>query len=227
MRRVLRFDTVPSTMAEAAKLAAAGCESGTAVVAEEQTAGVGRHGHAWHSARGAGLYVSVVLRIPPAPVLTLALGIAAAEAIETTTGLRVDLRWPNDLMLRGRKTGGILVEAVPGAAIAGTGINVGHRGFPPELAEIATSLRMESGREHSKEALLTALLDWTGHFTALPPEEILREFAARSSYVRGKRVTVDDELEGVTEGLDAGGFLILRLRDGTRTTIMAGGVRPA
>jgi BirA family biotin operon repressor/biotin-[acetyl-CoA-carboxylase] ligase len=226
MRRILHFDTLPSTMTEAASLAARGCESGTAVVADEQTAGVGRHGHIWHSERGTGLYVSIILRVPAAPLVTLAVGIAAAEAIETVTGLRPDLRWPNDLMLRERKAGGILVETAPGAVVAGIGINLNQRSFPPDLADQATSLRLESGREQSKETLLQALLGWVDHFVSRPADEILAEFSARSSYVRGKRVLVDGALEGVTDGLDAAGFLILRQPDGTRTTIWAGGVRP-
>jgi BirA family biotin operon repressor/biotin-[acetyl-CoA-carboxylase] ligase len=226
MPRILRFNTLPSTMLEAARLVEEGCENGTAVVADEQTAGIGRHGHTWHSERGVGLYVSIVLRLPAAPVLTLALGVAAAEAIESVAGLRVDLRWPNDLMLRERKAGGILVETATAAVVAGIGINVNQRRFPPELADLATSLFLETGREHSREALLQALLGWVNHYVTRPASEILDEFSARSSYVRGKRVLVESA-EGVTDGLDEAGFLILRRPDGTRTTILAGGVRPA
>jgi BirA family biotin operon repressor/biotin-[acetyl-CoA-carboxylase] ligase len=227
MREIFRFESIPSTMLEAARLAAGGCASGTAVVADEQTAGAGRHGRSWHSERGAGLYVSVVLRLPPAPVLTLALGIATAEAIENISGLNADLRWPNDVMLRERKTAGILVEAGERAMIAGIGINVNHRSFPAELAESATSLRLESGREYSKDALLEALLGWIDHYAALPADEVLSQFSARSTYVRGKRVTVDGGIGGITDGLDDSGFLILRRPGGERTTILAGGVRPA
>jgi BirA family biotin operon repressor/biotin-[acetyl-CoA-carboxylase] ligase len=214
-------------MKEAAGLAAGGCDSGTAVVAEEQTAGVGRHGRWWHSERGAGLYVSVVLRKPPAPAVTLAMGIAVAEAIENITGLRADLRWPNDLMLRERKLAGILVEAVPGALIVGIGLNVNHARFPEEIAATATSLLIESGREHSREALLDALLGWVDHYADVAVADAVLEWAARSSYARGKRVVVEEAGEGVTDGLDENGFLILRRADGSRTTILAGGVRPA
>jgi BirA family biotin operon repressor/biotin-[acetyl-CoA-carboxylase] ligase len=196
-------------------------------VAEEQTAGVGRHGRSWHSERGAGLYVSVVLRRPPAPAVTLAMGVAAAEAIENTTGLRADLRWPNDLMLRGRKVAGVLVESIPGALIVGIGLNVNHASFPEGIAEAATSLRIETGREHSREALLEALLGWVDRYADVPVADTIREWEAHSSYARGKRVVVDDVGEGVTDGLDENGFLILRRADGSRTTILAGGVRPA
>ena len=226
-RTIARFESLPSTMQEAARLAAAGCEAGTAVVAEEQTAGVGRHGHSWHSERGAGLYVSVVLRRPAAPWITLAMGLAAAEAIENTTGLRADLRWPNDVMLGGRKLAGILVESVPGALIVGVGVNVNQQAFPADIAHLATSLRIESGREHSKVAVLEALLGWVDHYAGMDGGDVIREFQERSSYARGRRVVVDGAGEGVTEGLDEQGFLILRRPDGSRTTILAGGVRPA
>src|SRR5436305_1823180 len=105
--------------------AAAGCPRGTIVIAGEQFAGQGRHGHTWHSEANTGLYCSLVLE--PAPLLTLALGLAAVDAIERATGLVCDIRWPNDLMLGGKKTGGILVQLVEGAAIAGIGINVNQR----------------------------------------------------------------------------------------------------
>ncbi len=86
-----------STMRDAAALASQGCAHGTAVVAEEQTSGIGRHGHSWHSEPAAGLYVSVVLRLPETtPILTLALGLAAVDAIRDTAGVVCDLRWPND-----------------------------------------------------------------------------------------------------------------------------------
>src|SRR5712692_1403093 len=150
--RIVRFETIDSTMREAARLAAEGCEAGTAVVSDEQTAGQGRHGHKWHSEKHAGLYVSIVLRpkLSPdsLPVVTLTLGLATAEAISQTTGLRCDLRWPNDVMLSGKKVAGILVQLCDSAAIAGIGINVNQTGFPSEIAAEATSLRMESAREH-------------------------------------------------------------------------------
>jgi BirA family biotin operon repressor/biotin-[acetyl-CoA-carboxylase] ligase len=225
-RQILRLASTASTMQEAARLAAEGCASGTAVVAEEQTAGIGRHGHTWHSETGSGLYVSVVLRIASAPAVTLAMGLAVAEAIENTTALRPDLRWPNDVMLHQRKVAGILVEALSSALVVGIGVNVNHREFPLEIAQEATSLRLESGREQSKEALLEAVLGWVEHYAAISRADIIREFETRSSYARGMRVVVEG-IEGVTEGLDESGFLILRRADGVRTTILAGGVRPA
>ena len=107
-------ESIDPTMYEAARLAASGCEHLTAVVADEQTAGHGRHGRAWHSEKGAGLYATVVLRVDmqPAdiPLVTLALGLAVAEAIHNVTGLNCDLRWPNDILIHGRKCCGILAQ---------------------------------------------------------------------------------------------------------------------
>jgi BirA family biotin operon repressor/biotin-[acetyl-CoA-carboxylase] ligase len=232
-RKVSFFETITSTMHEATTLAAAGCPSGTAVVAEEQTAGQGRHGHTWHSEPGAGLYVSVVLRVPPNPLLTLTLGLATAESIGRVTDLQTDLRWPNDIMLGEKKTAGILVQLVDSAAIAGIGINVNHPAFPPEIAHEATSLRLAAGHPHSREDLLRTLLPTIDSFCRMlaegGPKPILDLFEQHSTYVRGKRVTVDQPngpITGTTAGLDPNGFLKLRQDDGRETLILAGGVRP-
>ena len=147
--RIVRYATIDSTMRAAAEL-----ELGAVVVADEQTAGQGRHGHAWHSERGVGLYCSIVLT--PQPVLTLALGLATAEAIAQTTGVACDLRWPNDVMLDGKKVAGILVQLTDGRAVAGIGINVNHTLFPPELDREATSLCIHTGRRLSRERILAS-----------------------------------------------------------------------
>jgi BirA family biotin operon repressor/biotin-[acetyl-CoA-carboxylase] ligase len=236
-RRIVWLDRTTSTMTEAARLVAEGCPSGSVVGAEEQTAGQGRLGRSWHSERGTGVYVSVVLRPPleagPPPVLTLALGLATAEAITRTTAAVCDLRWPNDVLVGGRKCAGILVQLLESAVVAGIGINVNQTRFPPELEPLATSLRLATGREHSRETLLIELLATVDSYSRLLIEEgaeaILRLFTQASSYVRDRRVAVeqgDRLLSGVTEGLDPSGFLILRQDDGTRTLIVAGGVRP-
>ncbi len=237
-RELLWFDRCASTMTEAARLARSGCRAGAVVVAEEQTAGQGRHGREWHSEREAGLYATVVLRPAlaeaSARVLSMALGLAAAEAIARTADLRTDLRWPNDVLVEEKKCAGILVQSEGSVFLAGIGINVNHTSFPPELAAIATSLRLASGRPQSRELLLIHLLETVDSFARMLAEAgrepILRMFARASSYVKGKRVTVDQGdsvLEGVTDGLDPSGFLLLRRPDGSRTTILAGGVRPA
>jgi BirA family transcriptional regulator, biotin operon repressor / biotin---[acetyl-CoA-carboxylase] ligase len=209
--------------------AAAGLPVGSIVVAEEQTAGQGRHGHTWHSEAYAGIYCSIVLE--PRPLLTLALGLATAEAI----GVPCDLRWPNDVMLDGRKCAGILVQLVDGRAVAGIGINVNQTEFPPELE--ATSLRIGgAGAGHGpalqipREPILNALFDAIDTYTALTAEEILTLFTKASSYAAGRRVVVQQPggtVEGTTAGLTADGFLRVRKDDGTDTLILAGGVRAA
>jgi BirA family transcriptional regulator, biotin operon repressor / biotin---[acetyl-CoA-carboxylase] ligase len=233
------FETIDSTMLEAARLAEAGCEPGTVVIADEQTAGQGRHGRRWHSEPNSGLYVSIVLRpelqAESLPVLTLALGLAVAEAVGEATGLTCDLRWPNDVMLESRKVAGILVQLIDAAAVAGIGINVNHARFPPEIAAEATSLRIVSNRRHSREHLLVAVLDVVERYSGILSspggrESILKMFCARSSYAQNKRVKVEQGaavLEGVTAGLDASGFLIVRKDDGSEDVVLAGGVRPA
>lgn len=213
--------TIDSTMHAAARL-----PPGSVVLADEQTAGLGRHGHSWHSEPGTGIYCSLVLE--PSPVLTLALGLAAAEAIARSTGIACDLRWPNDLMLDGKKVAGILVQLVDNRAIAGIGVNVNHTAFATELE--ATSLRLHAGRELPREEIVIALLRAVPVYVSEDTETILRLFTHASSYAAGRRVRVrqpDGTIEGVTAGLDASGFLIVRKDDGTETLILAGGVRAA
>lgn len=229
-REIHWFDSIDTTMREAARLSAAGCPEGTVIVAGEQTAGIGRHGHAWHSEACAGLYVSVILdkarREGFFPALTLAIGLATRAAIQEATGVDCDLRWPNDLLAGDRKCTGILVNVEPTAAIAGIGINVNHDSFPPEIAAVATSLRLASGMIHSREAVLVSLLKAIDKWSVAPLDQVLAEFTRRSSFVRGRRVIVDDKTSGVTAGLDAQGFLLLDCDNGQTIRILAGGVRP-
>lgn len=237
-RRIHRHTSIDSTMNEARRLAAEGCESGTVVVAEEQTAGHGRFGRTWHSEAGSGLYVSIVLRHSLAPndipVVTLALGLAAVDAIRKTTHLVCDLRWPNDVLIQSRKCAGILTQMEGSAIIAGIGINVNQAKFPDELNDIATSLRIASGgRMYSREHLLAELVTNVERYCALLEREgrrpILELFARASSYVSGRRVDVDlasEVVRGTTAGLNESGFLILRRDDGSQDVIVAGGVRP-
>jgi len=233
---VHRHSTIDSTMTEASRLAAEGCESGTVVWADEQTAGQGRYGRSWHSERGSGLYVSIVLRnsFPPGTqqLVTLALGLATADAILKATDVTCDLRWPNDVLIQSKKCAGILTQLEGTAIIAGIGINVNHRAFPPELAEIATSLRIVSGRPHPRMRLLMELITSVMSYCSLLENEgrapILDMFSRASSFVNGRRVYVDQGdalLQGTTVGLNDSGFLLLRGDDGTQNVIIAGGVR--
>jgi len=207
---------------------AAGLQLGDIVTADEQTSGQGRHGHSWHSERLTGLYCSFVLL--PTPLLPLALGLAAKNAIADATGIVCDLRWPNDIMLDDCKVGGILVQLVEGKAIGGIGINVNQTAFPPDLASEATSLRLHAGQEFRRSHILDALRGAIPKFTGEPPESLVRLFTNASSYASGRRVKVlqpEGVIEGTTAGLDASGFLIVRRDDGTDSLILAGGVRAA
>jgi BirA family biotin operon repressor/biotin-[acetyl-CoA-carboxylase] ligase len=226
-RAIDYHEAIDSTMR-----AAAGRPIGDVVIAEEQTAGQGRHGHAWHSAPRDGIYCSLVL--PQSPLLTLALGLATHSAIFEATGQVCDLRWPNDLMLgKGpgeKKVAGILVQAAGQNAIAGIGINVNQITFPVDLASLATSLRLHAGRPFFREEILLALLPAVENIAARDPDAVLASFTHLSSYAYGRRVQVDQPegaIEGTTAGLDPAGFLIVRRDDGTDTLVVAGGVRAA
>lgn len=236
-RRIEWFPSVSSTMTRAARLAREGCPSGTVVGADAQRAGIGRQGRVWHSEADAGLYVSMVLRLPvdagALPVVMLALGLAVQEAIAETAGLAADLRWPNDVLIDGRKCAGILAQLEGGAVVAGIGINVNHTAFPGPLQAVATSLRLAGKREASREDLLAALIHSVERCCKIlrddGPAAILRMFTRASSYAEGRRVRVDQDggvIEGVTCGLDPSGFLVVREDHGKETTILAGGVRP-
>lgn len=240
------FPSIGSTNTFAMQQAQQGAEGDSVYFADEQTAGRGRGGHGWHSAPGSGLYVSILLRpqIAPANVLWLSLiaGLAVHQAVKQVTGLEADLRWPNDLMLGGKKFCGILTEMQAEStrvrhAVMGIGINVHHEEFPEELRALATSLQIESGKHWPRQELLVALLQSlhreillltsSGEF-GRATSEILTRVEQISSWVRNKQVVVGDpeEFRGVTAGLDAGGFLQVRTADGMRT-VLTGGVREA
>jgi BirA family transcriptional regulator, biotin operon repressor / biotin---[acetyl-CoA-carboxylase] ligase len=251
--QVRHLPSVGSTNALALEAAQAGAPHGSVWVADEQTAGRGRGGHGWHSTAGDGLYVSVLLRpqmvLADALWLSLATGLAAQAAIAALTRLAADIRWPNDLLLGARKCGGILVETSAVApqsnapamlryAVIGVGINVNHERFPTELEALATSLRQESGRRWQREqvliefllALETEIRLLGMEFRGEPIEAgLLDRFRAASSWVQGKRVSVDEGsgYTGVTDGLDSRGFLRVAGDDGVLHTVLSGGVRTA
>ncbi len=216
-------------MTEASRLATEGCPSGTVVGADEQTAGQGRLGRSWISSRNSGLYFTIILRlelpIDCLPVVTLAIGLAVAESITAVAGTVCDLRWPNDVLIDGRKTAGILVQLEHGAILAGIGININQHALPGDLN--ATTLSLD---ETQRQQLLHAILAAVDRYTELLAKDgkkpILDLFAHASSYVSGKRVIVEGERHGTTAGLDEAGFLILQGDDGKRSLVMAGGVRP-
>jgi len=239
-KRVLHFFKTDSTNRVAMELGYAGEPEGTVVLAEEQTAGRGRFGRSWHSERGTGLYFTVLLRpkLAPAqaPLLTMLAGLSAQAAIQAQTSLAPELKWPNDLMLNGKKLGGILTEmhAEPDAVrfvIVGVGINVNQEKFPAELASMATSLRKESGRMNYRLELLVRLLtqfesDYN-RFLREGAAFVVERFQSVSKFAKGRRVRVDTGAEsyvGITAGLNPDGLLLVARDDGTLVTVIAGDV---
>jgi BirA family biotin operon repressor/biotin-[acetyl-CoA-carboxylase] ligase len=229
-----------STNSDALEAARNGAPEGSVYFTDEQRAGRGRADHRWHSAAGDGLYVSLLLRLPiPAvrlPLVPLAVGLAAAEAIRAAIGFTVDLRWPNDLLLGERKVGGILVETKTSGsevnfAVAGIGINVHQRDFASDLLTPATSLDLETGTRVDRQALLISLLKSLEREARelLDPEAaaaIPRRVEQASTWMRERRVEVHgpQACMGVTAGLDEHGFLLVRTRDGV-VTVQTGGIR--
>jgi BirA family biotin operon repressor/biotin-[acetyl-CoA-carboxylase] ligase len=239
----LHFSPVTdSTNTDALEAARAGGAHGSVYLADEQLTGRGRGDHAWSSPAGEGLYVSVLLRPPmPArrlPLLPLAAGLAASDAIRAVSGLEVDLRWPNDLMVGQRKTGGILVESKTVAgkvafAVVGIGINVHQRGFAEGLPTPATSLDLEGGRRIHRQDLLVCLLkslerETLGLLDPAAAKAIPRRVEEASTWVRGRRVEVHgpQACAGVTAGLDERGFLLVRT-DAGLVIVRTGGIRAA
>jgi BirA family transcriptional regulator, biotin operon repressor / biotin---[acetyl-CoA-carboxylase] ligase len=244
------FRTIDSTNTHALEQARQGAPHGSFYVADEQTAGRGRSDHAWQSNAREGLYVSVLLRpdLPAADLVWLPLlaGLAAHRAIHEVTALMADLRWPNDLLIENRKAGGILVEAQTEsgratAAVIGIGINLHQQRFPSGLSTPATSLDLETGRHTSRQQLLIALLQ--SLHTELAPLDSARldsarsetalaaipaRIAAISTWVQGRRVDVHgpQPCTGITDGLDARGFLRVRTVSGP-VIVTTGGIREA
>jgi len=240
---VHHFYKIDSTNTAAMAAAAAGAPEGSVFLAEEQTAGRGRGAHSWHSVRSAGIYCSAVLRplLPPSEtlLLSLAAGLAVRAAIQQVRDCgSADLKWPNDVLIAGRKVCGILTEMNAEAtrvryAVVGIGINVNQASFPNDLEETATSLRLTTGSEWSRVELTAALLKSLDRVYRLLTTKtdarpsILRRFAEQSSWVRGKQVWVEEngsKIEGTTEGLDERGFLQVRTTQGLQT-VLSGTVR--
>ena len=239
-KRIHHFFRTDSTNRVAMELGYAGEPEGAVILAEEQTGGRGRAGRSWHSERAAGIYVTLLLRpkISPvqAPLLTMMAGLSAHAAIQAQTGLQPDVKWPNDLILNGKKLGGILTEmhAEPTLVrfvIVGIGINVNQETFPIELNRVATSLRVETGKNQSRLELLARLLrEFETDYNRVLREgsrSITERFTQLSSYARGKRVRVSNGNEsytGVTAGLLPEGLLQVQREDGALVTVFAGDV---
>ena len=237
------YPSIDSTNAKARELALRGAEEGTLVIADAQTAGRGRNERTWYSPPGLGLYVSFILR-PGTPaeaafgiLMAVALGAAGAVTKLRPTG-SVGIKWPNDLMLEGRKLGGLLSEVgmSHGAvdwAVVGVGLNVNHQAsdFPAEIRDRATSLRISAHREIDRVALLQDLVEragtWYGEYLERGMVPLLPEWRRRS-VILGRMVRVETAGEtyvGIADGIQDDGALRVRLESGTIETLHAGDVQ--
>lgn len=233
---IRRLGGVTSTQGEAAGLAAAGASEGTVVTATHQSAGRGRRGREWLDAPGESLLMSIVLRppIPPvlAPQLSLVAAVAVVDALKSA-GVTVTIRWPNDVMVGERKICGILPEAVTtreGAlehVILGIGLNVNQRDFPASIRTLATSMRIETGREHAVEQMLDAVLAALGgpygRFVEAGFRSLLPAWLERAQGI-GSRTRAADGREGIAVGLAADGAMLLRTDGGETVRVVAGEV---
>jgi BirA family transcriptional regulator, biotin operon repressor / biotin---[acetyl-CoA-carboxylase] ligase len=236
----LRFDSLPSTNLEAARLAREGATEGLCIVASEQTAGRGRLGRQWLSPRNAGLYCSTLLR-PQFdqnfwPVITLMSAVVVHEALLAACALPTDIKWPNDILHDEKKLCGILAEIVETstgrAVIVGIGINLNNNSFPPELIATATSVSAATGRPSNLEQVLTKLqecfINWYRQLNR--PQgaaDIVAAWSQRSSYAKGKEIVIKDadtEFRGTTRGLTTEGALKVETETGEVKIVRAGDV---
>ena len=243
-RRIHWLESTTSTNDVAVRLAESGAEEGTIVVADTQTSGRGRHGRRWFSPPGAGLYVSVIVRPSadmsthesPAALLTLASGVAIVEAVRAVSGLPAEIKWPNDVLIHGRKLAGILAEsAVHGAAlhfvVVGIGVNLCRVAYPPELAARVTSIEVETSRAQDRAPMLAEILAALGEryadLRAGRFDAILSAWRRLASSLPDARVEWDTPsgvVRGRAQDIDRDGALLVKV-GGKVERVIAGEVR--
>ena len=238
LKRWVFLQQTDSTNLEVKRAAGEGDEGPTLFVAEEQTAGRGRRGRNWSSPPGSGIWMSLLLRPKLRPerasMLTLVTALAVTDGIREVTGLEAAIKWPNDVVVRGKKVAGILTEMSTDLdriefVVIGIGINVNTHSFPEEIREVATSLAIEQGMETARTPIIAAvwkqfaryekLFEEKGSFTAL--KERYEALLAN----RGREVRVldpDGEYCGVAEGITEGGELLVRREDQSLTAVRSG-----
>ena len=241
-REIVHFLETDSTNARAKDLAEKGAGEGTLVIAEAQTAGRGRKGRNWFSPPFENLYISLILRpdISPAdaPRMTLLCAVAAAQTLVDLTARDVAIKWPNDVLMNGKKVAGILTELSAeqdriNYMAVGLGFNVNTKDFPPDIEEKATSIFREIGRTFPRVRLLCEYLKRVEFYYGLCQKSgfgpILDEWRALSCLRQGKRVRVSflkDRVEGVVEDIDENGALIVMDDQGIRRRLFSGDVEP-
>ena len=238
--KTIRYDSLPSTNTEVARLATEGAAEGLSVMAEEQTAGRGRLQRTWLSPKGAGLYFSVLLRpklpLHLWPLITFVAALAANDALEKGANLQTDIKWPNDLLAGERKICGILSETVDTsqgrAVVVGIGINLKTDSYPPELRDVATSVSEATGKDPEKDRVLGLLQEGLSRWYSLlhdsdGPQKILNAWVNRSSYGSGRTVDVingESTFRGVTRGLESDGALRVETESEGIVIVRAGDV---
>jgi BirA family biotin operon repressor/biotin-[acetyl-CoA-carboxylase] ligase len=238
-KKIQFLSEVASTNTLAMEMAADGTPEGTVVIAETQTNGKGRLGRTWISPKG-NLYLSVVLRpnipIHKAPLITLTGAVAVASAIRTTCGLEAGIKWPNDILISGKKVSGLLTEMSAEQdrirhIVLGIGVDVNMEmgELPPEVRRLTTTLAAEAGAKINRTALLQQVLRdlerWYQKFLN-NHADVLEEWKKLNMTV-GNRITVSgagEDLDGLAQGVDSDGRLIVRLDDGAVRTVAAGDV---
>jgi BirA family biotin operon repressor/biotin-[acetyl-CoA-carboxylase] ligase len=230
---VIVKERVTSTMEEALAVARSGCPTGTVVVSGFQEQGRGRvPGRKWLSAPWESLLATVVVKRAdvgfPLPQLPLRAGVAAATAVESCAGVKIQIKWPNDLMHAGKKIAGLLCEAHGEWALVGLGVNCSQTEFPPELARTACSVLQACGRVVPVFSLLESVL---GALKAALADDGWKQQLLRRLHGRGGMVVVDLlgsglSVEGVLQEVDDAGQLVLRRADGQVLRIAQGEIRP-
>lgn len=220
---------VTSTSDRAAQIAAEGCPVWTVVVADEQTAGRGRQGDRWHSAPGAGLWMTIVAEAYegalPLPLVT---GVACAEAIERRVpSVRISIKWPNDMLIGDRKVGGVLCERRGGRVLIGIGINTTtpEGGFDPTIDPPPITLEMAGGNELSRSELAGAILAALRRHVG-PGHDVgaTKAMLDERDYLAGRAVSSQEHGPGTARGIDADGALVLERGDGRRVRVGSGKV---
>lgn len=239
-RTIYAYETVDSTNPQAKRLAEQGAKDGSLIIAEEQLSGRGRLGRAWTSPPKSGVWMSLLLR-PKAEVadlvlITLLCGLAVCEALREVTGVQAGIKWPNDVVVDGKKICGILTEMSAEAEqitalIPGIGINVGHREFPPELADKATSLYLATGKQWRRAEIAAAVLN---HLEPLlltflqngMNEELMDRYRARCVTLNREVLVIsrDREMTGRAIDVTPEGKLVVIRPDGERKELFSGEV---
>ena len=237
---VIYFEETDSTNVQAKALGQAGASHGTLIIAEQQSAGRGRRGRSWESPAGSSIYTTLLLRpeFEPvkAPMLTLVMAVSVADGIREATGLETSIKWPNDIVLNGKKICGILTEMSTeinhiNYVVIGVGINVNQETFPVELEQTATSLKNESGKTFSRAEIIASIMEKFEKYYKifLEKEDLsgIQEFYNSILINRGREVRIlepGNEYNAFAVGINETGELLVDTADGVRKNIYAGEV---